>query len=145
MAGFTTDLLVGVAEHLDAAAVASWEPAAAYDQNTAGIFIATLPEHTGGVVTLTAYGMDDDPILPDSTMGLQVRVRAPGRDPRDSDDLADAAYDALQGLGPVDLNGVHIQLCTRVSSLPMGMDATGRWERSDNYRVQVHRPGTHRL
>lgn len=145
--GFTTDLLTGLAVHLAAANVATWQPSGAYGPTVTGIFIATVPEHPAGVLTLTAYGIDDsDPTVPDSVVGLQVRCRAPNRDPRNADNLADAAYDALQSLGPLTLStGVRLQLCTRRSSLPMGADASGRWERSDNYQLMVHRPATHRL
>lgn len=145
--GFTSDLLTGLAVHLDGAGVATWQPTGAYDPGVTGIFIATVPEHPAGVLALTAYGIDDSAVtVPDSVVGLQVRCRAPDRDPRNADDLADAAYDALQSLGPLDLStGVQLQLCTRRSFLPMGADASGRWERSDNYQIQVHRPATYRL
>lgn len=143
--GFTTDLLTGLAVHLHAASVATWDGTGTkYPDGVRGIYLATVPEHPAGGLTLTAYGISDD-VQPDSLIGLQVRSKAPARDPRNADDLADAAYDALQSLGPVDLStGVHLQLCTRSSSLPMGADASGRWERSDNYRLMAYRPGTYR-
>lgn len=144
--GFTADLAVGVAVLLDAAAVAAWTPSAPYADDTVGIFLAGMPQHPAAVLVLSTYALADDPTYADSEVGLQVRTRSPGRDPRPGDDLADAAFAALQGLDHVVLStGVVVVTCTRISALPMGEDQSGRWERADNYRLACHHPATHRL
>lgn len=142
--GHTTDLLTGVAEHLAAQGVGTWRTTGVYAATETGIVLGLLPPSPDNVIALTGYSVSDDPTLSDGVMGVQVRTRTKGLDPRPTADLADAIFDALQGLGDVVLGGVRVQIVTRQSWVPLGADANGRQQRSDNYYATAHHPSSHR-
>lgn len=145
MAGFQTDLLEGVAQHLAGLGIATWDPAGVYTSAQTGIVLATVPASPDRIITLSGYGIADSPNLSDSLAGLQVRTRWDGGDPRPVDDLADRIFDELHGLTGLLLpTGVQLVLCLRTSWTSMGQDANRRWSRSDNYSVTAHRPSPHR-
>ena len=47
-------------------------------------------------------------------------------------------------LNPFVLGGITVVQIKRKSFAPMGIDANARYERSDNYYLDVARPGTNR-
>lgn len=146
MAGFTTDLLTGLAAYLHAAGAATWKASGAYSAAETGIVLGVVPQAPDRIVTLTAYGVGDDPSLSDSVVGVQVRCRWGGQDPRSVDDLADAIFALLQGKTNVTLStGVRVVQCVRQSGpVSMGQDENNRWSNSSNYYLTVHRPSTNR-
>lgn len=141
--GFTSDLLAGVAQLLDADGVAEWKPSGAYDDSEIGIVIGPPSQSPPSLVALAVYNSSDDPAASDSTVFLQVRTRAPDDDPRKAADLDDGVFDALQGLRAT-INGIRVVYGKRNSSSPLGVDGTGRQERTSNYELMVHRPSPHR-
>ena len=141
--GFTTDLLTGVAQLLDAETDAVWDPDSAYEDEDIGIVLGVPTQSPPSLIALSAYGNVDDPSLSDSDVMVQARVRGPDADPRKADDLADDVFDALQGLRTT-VNGIRIRYGKRNSTFPLGIDGNGRQERTDNYELAVHRPSTHR-
>lgn len=142
--GFTSDLFVGIAQRLDADDVAVWKPTGVYLNNEVGIVLGVPTQQPPSLVALAAYNNIDDPALSDSTVMLQVRTRAAGADPTPADDLADAVFNSLQGLHGATVNGIRIVYSRRTSSYPLGVDGSGRQERTDNYDLTVHRPSAHR-
>lgn len=142
---FTDQLLAGVAQLLADAGAGTWRPSGSYlpgDQTP--ITVGTVPAAPDRVLTLTAYAVNDDYSLSDSTVGVQVRTRG-DRDPRTVDALDDAAFDALHGLGPTTLaGGVRVVAGWRQSGSPLGPDDSGRHQRSANFYLTVHRPSAHR-
>lgn len=141
--GFTSDLLVGVAQLLASDGVATWKPSGAYAVNEVGIVIGPPSQSPPSLVALAVYNSSDDPAAPDSTVFLQARSRAPDDDPRKADDLDDGVFNALQGLRAT-VNGIRIVYGKRNSSAPIGIDGNGRQERTSNYELMVHRPSPHR-
>ncbi|GAA3455876.1 hypothetical protein GCM10018962_77100 [Dactylosporangium matsuzakiense] len=144
--GFTTKLLTGVAELLAAAGVGAWRPdGSPYAAGETAIVLGGMPPDPARVVLLGAYPVVDDVAQPESTIGVQLRTRA-GADPRDVQDLDDAAFDALQGLSQQLVGGVWVVQMYRRSSAALGQarDVTDRWERTSNYYAEVMRPGAHR-
>ena len=141
--GFTTELLKGVAQLLDADGVAVWNPSGVYANNEIGIVIGAPSQSPPSLVALATYNDIDDPAASDSTVFLQVRVRAPDDDPRKADELSDGVFNSLQGLRAT-VNGIRIVYGKRSSSYPLGIDSNGRQERTDNYELMVHRPSPHR-
>ncbi|MEU4332330.1 minor capsid protein [Nonomuraea dietziae] len=138
---WTTDILTAIAEHLHAQGVAVWKPAGGYISTDTAITFGRLPSTPDRAIALAAYGVDqfaDDPVNTDGTQGVQLRLRGT-TDPRVVDDIADRAFDALQGWqNPA----AGILLCTRRINAPMGVDGNQRWERADSYHLLVHRPTT---
>lgn len=148
MSGYSTNLLSGLAALLQTAGIGTWSTSAVYTSAQTGIVLGTIPSTPDRIVALTAYPVRDDPALSDSVVGVQVRCRWGGQDPRLVDDLADLIFDYLHGKTHFTVGtgaaAVTIVQCLRQSYAPLGRDQNGRWERSDNYYVTCWRPGTNR-
>ena len=146
MAGFSTDLLTGLAVHLAAGSIgAAWNTSGAYTVLQTGIVLGNVPQSPDRIITLAAYGVSDSPALSDSVLGVQVRCRWGGQDPRPVDDLADSIFNLLHGKTALALTtGVTVVQCLRQSATTLGQDENGRWSNASNYYITVHRPSTHR-
>lgn len=147
MSGFQANLATGLAVYLAAAGIgATWDPAAAYTDAQTGIVLGTIPTTPDRIITLSVYGVEDDPDLSDSVLGVQVRCRWAGEDVRLVDDLADSIYMLLHGKTDWALAaGVYIVLCHRNSGpASLGQDANNRWSNTQNFYCTVHRPSTNR-
>ncbi len=150
MSGFQTNLLTGIAVDLAAAGLSlTWNTSGVYTTAQTGIVLGTVPQAPDRIVTLTAYGVDDDPSLSDSIIGLQVRTRWGGQDPRLVNDLDDSLFAYLHGKEAWTVGSgaaaVVIGLCLRVSGpVSLGQDANNRWSLSSNYYLDLWRPSTNR-
>jgi hypothetical protein len=143
--GFTTDLLTGLAVHLQTATLGTWNTSGAYTTLQTGIVLGNIPQAPDRIITLTAYGVSDSPALSDSEIGVQIRCRWNGSDPRPVDDLADAIFNLLHGATHITLTtGVVIVQCLRNSQATLGQDEGRRWSNVANYYVKAYRPSTHR-
>lgn len=115
----------------------AWRPSGpAYTAAETGLYygpIGTTPDRAVGV---TLYATDDDLLLDGSRYSaavrrVQIRFRGAKGDPTSADQLASAAFRALQGLSRVaGLN--HAQ---RILTAPLGVDGNARTERADSYIV----------
>lgn len=141
----------GWAQYLaDASIGLTWHPTDQYDPATVGIWLAAFPADptfdASTAVVLTPYPLADDATLANSTVGLQIKSRAPGRDPRAVWALDDKIANRLLGNFPLTLpTGVRIETLTRTSSTSLGQDDKNRWTWSSSYPCQAHRPGAFRL
>ena len=143
--GFQTNLLTGLAVYLQDADLGVWSTSGAYTAKQTGIVLGSTPQAPDNCITLNAYAVDDSPALSDSVIGVQIRCRWGGTDPRPVDDLADAIFDLLHGLTAVRLStGVFIVQCLRNSAASLGQDGNNRWNNTSNYYFTVHRPSTNR-
>jgi hypothetical protein len=144
-AGFHTDLLTGLAVYLQSAGIGTWNTTGAYTSGQTGIVLNHVPQSPDRAITLTAYGVDDSPSLSDSVVGVQVRCRWGGQDPRPVDDLSDSIYDLLHGKTAWELStGITIVQCLRNSETSLGQDDNARWANASNYYLTVHRPSDNR-
>jgi hypothetical protein len=138
------DLLDGIARHLEARGLLSYDP----DGVTGDTFIETTPSRPDNAVTLTLYGgPESDSKLGWDEVSLQVRTRG-GQDPRPSRQTCAAIRDELHGLGPVTLpDGTFLQLALAIQAAPayMGQDTSGRHEHVCNFRIEVRNISTHRV
>lgn len=143
--GFTSRLLAGLAEHYAANSVGTWRDTGIYTSGETGIVIRAVPQAPDRIITLAAYPVDAGYVgMSDQTIGVQHRLRGT-TDPRDCDDLADAIFDLMDSRGHLELStGVHIVQAIRRSYTSLGQDANKRWERSENYYIDVMRPTAHR-
>ena len=144
--GYETQLAQGVAELLQTLGVGTWTPDGIYDPAQTGIYIRSVPDGPDRLISLSTYTVGDDPSLSDSVVGMQIRTRWGGADPRPVDDLADEIFTNLHGLAGIDLStGIHITQCLRQSAASLGQESDSRrWGRSDNYHLTVHRPSNNR-
>lgn len=156
---FTSDVLTAVAEALAGPSgfvdtfgevyagegVGTWRPNGAYQPTDATpIFLGDVPGSPHRLIALTAYTVDDDPSLSDSTLGVQVRTRGNVGSPRDVDELDDAVFDALHGARGLSHGNTRVVQILRRSGAPIGRDGNRRFERSSNYYATAHRPTPHR-
>lgn len=141
---WTANLAHGLAEYLAVAEVAVYRPTGVYRDDEIGIVIGTVPASPPRVLVLTPYPLVDDVDQADSVLGLQVRARSAGPDPRDALDLLDAVFDELHGATHLDLSGALVHLAQRTASVPMSRDQNGRYEHADTYQLTAHRPTRHR-
>lgn len=136
----TRTLVDALARHLAAAGLARYTPTGVY--SGAGLpaaFDSLLPATPDAAVALTVYdeqyGRDDH--NPD--VFIQFRWRTAGKDPRTTNDVADAAsrllHDASHLLLP---GGVRVLLCRRQIRGITTPDSNGRFERADSYRLTLN-------
>lgn len=140
----TINVLTGAAAYLaDAGLGLTYRDSGAYAKTEVGIRFYDAPQTPDRVVILTPYSPGDEVRVPVSTLALQVRCRGPaGGDPRPAQDLDDAIFDVLQAAEHLHLGDppIHVATITRRSSLPMGVDGSGRWETSSSYYLTLDRP-----
>src|SRR6185436_5288340 len=98
-----------------------------------GLVVGNMPAAPPRVVVLTCYALADDIEGADSLIGLQVRVRSAGPDPREALDLIDAVFDEMHGATHLELAGTVVHLVRRTASAPIGRDQNGRYEHADSY------------
>jgi hypothetical protein len=146
---FLIDLCGGLAQYLAEANIGlTYSETGVYTASQTGIAIMAVPPTPNRLVVLTPVPLGDDPTLANSIVGLQIRTRSTGADPRDVLALDDAIADQLLGNYPLRLStGVQIGTLTRTSAVSLGQDdaTPPRWGWSSNYRITVYRPGQHRL
>lgn len=136
----TEDVLVGVAELIAAAELASWNPPGVYPLSATGIFLKTMPDGDGvpdRVVALNLIPVTADPVNPYGQYFLQVACRGNRNDPLDVDRIAEPIFDVLHGLTNQTFGGTHIIQFLFHTGTPMGQDALTRWERADKYLADI--------
>lgn len=141
---WTRTLAHGLAEHLAAAGIAVYHQTGVYRDDEVGIVIGTVPAAPARVLALSLYPLADDVDQADSVLGLQVRARSGGSDPREVLDRLDDVFDELHGATHLNLGGALVHLATRTSSVPLSRDQSGRYEHADTYHLATHRPSKHR-
>lgn len=136
---WTSDLLIGLAEHLAAQGVGSWSPSGVYTSGQTGIFIAVMPPAPDKAIVLTDYDPNGGNTSGDVAPRVQVRCRGLRNDPFSAIDLASAVRDAIDGLAHVTFGSVEVSGINHISGVPLGVDGNDRHERSDNYDIQARR------
>lgn len=142
---WTSTLAHGLATYLAEHGIGTYRPSGVYDDTETGIVVGTVPQQPPRIVALTPYPLATDATQADDVIGLQVRARSAGTDPRDALDLSDAAFDVLVGATHLDLSGVVVHLVEHTGSAPMGRDASGRYEHVSNYQLTAHHPTANRV
>jgi hypothetical protein len=142
---WTSDLLIGLAEHLAAQGVGTLVPSGIYTTGQTGIYFAVMPpgdEADPGwdkAIVLTDYDPNGGNTSGDVAPRVQVRCRGLRNDPFSAIDLASAVRDAIDGLVHVTWGQVEVSGINHISGVPMGTDKNDRHERSDNYDIQARR------
>ena len=135
-AGYENDITTAVAELLAARGVGEWRPSGVYNAGALpAIFIQAVPEIARELITLSPYPVQAGFDPNDNVLGLQVRTRAQGRDPRRVNTLDGLVYDVLHGARGLSLAGYRITKILFQSGASMGQDASERWGRSANYYI----------
>ena len=136
------DLLDGLARYLHDLGLVEYDATGV----TGNLFIEVMPATPDRVVVLGLYGgPQPDSRLPYDPPNLQVRTRGT-IDPRTSRTLALDLYDALQGLGPIQLpDGTELLSCNAIQTVSlMGQDAQYRAQHVVNFNLEIEAPTAHR-
>ena len=142
---FSGDLLAGVAGRLDEAGAGAYRPPAGpYTADDVAIVFRVLPSAPDTAIALATYDLGNSFSLSDSDIGLQLLIRGAVGDPMSDIEIDDACFDVLHGAWAVDIGGVHVPSVARISGVSLGPDDRGRFIRTSNYRLQVHRPSPNR-
>lgn len=132
---------VGVGELLGACQVGMWSDNPGADD--VAIVLGALPPAPAKAIAIVPYPLQDDPLLSDSVIAVQLRIRGDG-DLRTGLDLSAAAFNALNGLQSVQMGGIYMAMLWRQSSAVMGLDENQQWNLSDNYYGRVNWPTQYR-
>lgn len=144
MDDFTEQLLTGLARDLATAGIGAWTSTGVYGNNVTGIVIGRFPDKPDNIIALTAYGVTDV-IEGEDTIGVQVRTRRSGQDPRPGMSTADRIFDRWHGRTSFVLPGdVDVTQMTRRSWVGGGIDSSNRISTLQNFYVQLVRPSQHR-
>lgn len=136
--GSTTELIDGFAQTIATAGLATWNASGTYTAGQTGIFRKIMPAAPDRVITLTIVDQGDDITMPLGSKMLQVRGRGAPNQPWDVDDLLDPVFTLLHGATNLVFGSQTIIQCVRRVSAGMGMDeASKRWERADQYYLDV--------
>ena len=136
MSSYENDITTAVAELLAARGVGEWRPNGVYNAGALpAIFVQVVPDIPRDVITLSPYPVQAGIDPNDSVLGMQVRMRTQGRDPRRTNDLDGAVYDVLHGARGLSLSGYRITKILFQSGAIMGQDGSERWGRSANYYI----------
>lgn len=140
--GAATDLSEGFAQIIAGTGNAVFDPTGAYGAADTGIVFKTVPAAPDRVVVLTVVPMSDDLAAPQGQVMVQVRTRGLPNNPLDVDDLADSIHPYLHGMKSVQMGSVFVVQGDRRQSVTLGQDALKRWERIDQYYLDVEYPPT---
>lgn len=139
------DLLTGLAQMIADSGIGVYRLTGGYQPNETAVVFKSMPSAPDRAIVLTAVPMTDQVMIPMGMVLVQARFRGVAGDPLDVDDLGDAVFDLLHGLKDQTFGSVHIIQCLRNSSVPMGQDASRRWERIDHFYIDLdYAPTTNR-
>jgi hypothetical protein len=136
--GWTTDLVVGLAEYIEAAGIGTYEATAPYDpaSTTPVIVHQALPDLPGKAIALAYFSSGGTANV---NAAVQVLIRGDA-DPTSPDEIADALWTLLDNAAGRTLGGIPVVLMWRQTSASLGLDSAGRWMRSDTYLLIADRP-----
>lgn len=146
-----TDLLLGLAEDLEARGIANWAgegAAAVASGGLPGVTLRQLPPQPAFVVCLVDYDASMNARLTDSGINVNVRIRSDAG-PSKASLIAGQITNAWHALGHYrfGIGTDHELRITDVqwqSETALGPDTNGRHERSVNFLVLLNRPNTTR-
>lgn len=136
--GWTTDILVGLAGRIETAGIGTYEPTAAYNpaSTVPVITLQGLPDKPDKAIALAYFSNGGTGGV---TAAVEITIRGDA-DPTSPDEIADVIWTLLDNADGFMLGSVHVALMYRQTSAPLGLDAAGRWMRSDTYFLIADRP-----
>lgn len=138
---WTSDLLDGLAAHLDGAGLGVWRPTGVYQPDDIAIVVGTTPPVPDRVICLAAYGLTRPGGLATVRVMVQIRVRGPVGDSRSADAVGDPVCEALDDVRDLVLGGIPVSQILHASGpAAISVDANSRPERTDNHQITAERP-----
>lgn len=141
--GAATDISVGIATVLAGAGIGvTYNPSGVYSAGQLGVYMKDVPAAPDRVVVLSVIPMSDELAAPSGQVLVQVRTRGLPGNALDVDDLADTIKPFLHGLKGLTWGSVQLVQMVRNNAITLGQDTAKRWERADDYTLDVEYPGT---
>lgn len=146
--GLDTQLCLGLIDYLCTLDpdLLTWSPSGAYPVGLTrpAAFLNDWPSGPDRVATFTPYPVADEPDQAQSTIGVQIRMRWAGANPRAVLNYRSVIFDELHGLANLQLGTVRISQVLHRSGASLGQDGSKRWAWSDNYYIDCDRPSSNR-
>lgn len=131
----STALLVGYFEHLASQGVCAWNPSGIYTSSQTAAVLESLPDAPDRAIALLTY-----PALQpgggDEVVEMQMLTRGT-KHPQTVNDLHDAAFGVLNGLGGRFIGGVWVVDTKLRSATSLPPDGNGRRRRSTRFFVTL--------
>ncbi len=142
MSGLADDISQGFAQIIEDAGLAVFNESGKYDDADTGILMKAVPPSPDRIVTITVVPLSDDIAAPQGQVMVQLRYRGAPGEPLDVDELADAVKPLFHGLTNMPMGDHTVVQCDRRQSVPLGQDSSKRWERADQFYLDVEYPPT---
>lgn len=136
------DLLLGLAQAVDDAGIATYRPDTAYQPDETAVVFDVLPAAPDRVLMLSVYHNADHPTIAIGRVRVQVWCRGLPNRALDAADLAWDFFQVFHGLTHQDYGSVHATQILRTSSVTLGQDDSRRPQQSDNYVIDACWPAT---
>jgi len=141
--GAATDISVGLASVIAGAGLGIvYNPTTAYTASQTGIVMKSVPATPDRVVVISVIPMSDELAAPSGEVTVQIRTRGTPNSALDVDDLADSIKPILHGLKAQTWGSVQLVQMFRNNAVTLGQDDSKRWERVDDYTLDVEYPAT---
>jgi len=138
-----TDLLDGLAQTIAAAGNGVYRADdSTYSPGETAVVFVIMPDKPDRVICLTEYLLTAHPSLPLDRVGVQIRTRGLPNDSFDEKVLRDGVRDCVHALTDRQYGSCHLIQMLFASGVPLGVDAAGRSESSQNFTVDVDMPAT---
>lgn len=127
-----SELTVRLSQIVGALPLFAWRPdGPAYTAAEIGVFYGTIPDAPDRAVGIRVYSPIDEPDL--LARRVQLYIRGGRRQPFGADRIAGVLFSVLHDR----LRGDGIASIRRTSAAPLGADANGREERTENYLITL--------
>ncbi len=134
-------LVEGLCQWLHDEGFGVYRPDSAYQSGERAIVVRAFSPAPDWAVAVALYQVDDATTLPNITVTVQLRFRAPADQPNTAvDEWADQVAGHLHFKHNFTAGTVHVSRARRVLVAPMGADDSGREERADSYELIVSSP-----
>jgi len=140
--GAATDISVGVANVIANAGLGVKFQNTPYSTTDTGVFFKDVPQAPDRVVVISVIPMSDELAAPSGQVIVQIRTRGLPNNALDVDDLADTIKPVLHGLTAQTWGAIKLVQMVRNNAITLGQDTSKRWERVDDYTLDVEYPPT---
>jgi hypothetical protein len=138
--GAAGDISNGIAAILTGAGIGVLNPSGVSQPADTAIVMKNVPVSPDRLVTITVVPLTDDVAVTQGQVMVQLRFRGVPNVPLDVDDLGDSVFPLFHGLRSTQMGSVYVVQCLRQQSVPLGHDAAKRWERADQFYLDVEYP-----
>lgn len=141
--GAATDISVGIASLIAGAGLGvTYSTTTPYTATQTGVVMKSVPATPDRVVVISVIPMTDELAAPSGQVMVQIRTRGIPDNALDVDELADSIKPVLHGLKGLTWGTVQLVQMVRNNAVTLGQDQSKRWERVDDYTLDVEYPAT---